>query len=146
MKYLLIAIFTLSSFFAKAQTDTTVVTNFTIQLQDALVLSPYLFVAGDSAKLNLYIRYNTAIISLGTVTVTTPVTVSYISIANILMMYQDIANTPVGFGLLAPFQTSLATYRSANSNLNRQCTALETNYINQKNAYFLALYSLAVGH
>lgn len=144
-KYLLIVLLFVG---LKSQAqDTTVVYNFTIQLQHAVILMPNLFVSGDSSKFNLYVRLNTSIKPLSkNISVTTPIAISYISITNILAMYLNIASTPAGYSLLTSFQSTLAPYRAANSNLDTQCKLLESNYISQKNNYYIALLTLAQGY
>lgn len=131
----------------KAQTDTTTITNFTIQLRHAVVLMPNLFVSGDSSKFNLYVTLNKIIKPLSKASpVTTVITIPSISVTNILAMYLNIANTPAGYGLLASFQSALAPYRSQNTGLNSACTSLENNYIAQEGQYYNALLTLAQGY
>lgn len=145
MKKLLIALFIIASFIAKAQ-DTTVVNNFTMQAQIVVNMMPYLCQPDDSSKMNLYLKYNTSLNTLGnSITATTPITVNQISVINIVQMYLKIAGTPAGFTLLTPFQTGLNSYRSANTNLDRQCTSLEVNYVANKTQFFLALLKIGRG-
>lgn len=147
MKNIFIVLLLIVCGFRSTAQDSTVVTNFTIQAQDVLVLMPYLNQPDDSSRMNMYIRYNTVLNTLGNnITATTPITIPSISVTNILQMYLNIAGTPAGFGLLVPFQTSLAPYRTANHNLATQCTQLETNYVANKMTYFLALLKIGRGY
>lgn len=140
------SLFIVCSFSAKAQ-DTTIVTNFTMQVKDWLIVVPILNNSADSTMFFPFTKLRNACRSMQTTPVLTAnFTIDTISVTTIAAMYLAIGNTASGYSVLTPFQTSLSPYRSANSNLNRQCTQVENNYVSYMGNMFNALFKILRGY
>lgn len=147
MKKILVFLFVVCSFTAKAQ-DTTVIASFTMQVQHALYLMPQLKASADSNSLNTYIKMYNAISALGSSipSATTVISISNMPVSLIANCYTAIGISPAGYGLLTPWQTNLNPYLSQSTNLNRQCAAAVVNFNAAKIIQYLNLYYSCIGH
>lgn len=147
MKKLLIAfLFIAGSLSAKAQTDTTIVLNFGIQVKDWLICVPLLSQDPSDSMYFTYTKLRNATRGIATPSLTSVYAIDTIQVRTIAAMYLYLGNTAGGYSVLTAFQTSLTPYRSANVNLNRVCTGVEGNYNNYAASMFNALFKILRGY